>query len=106
DSGIGQGIAYELASHGAAVAVNYLSDPTVADQMVLAMRQGGAQAVSVQMDVAREADVLRAFREAHEGLGGCVDLLVNNAGIEKAFNLVDMPLDWWQRVIDVNLTGA
>ncbi|MGI8579499.1 MAG: SDR family oxidoreductase, partial [Solirubrobacteraceae bacterium] len=35
-----------------------------------------------------------------------LDLLVNNAGLEKQFDLVDMPLEWWQRVIDVNLTGV
>ncbi len=34
DSGIGQGIAFELAAHGAAVAIDHLGDPTVADAMV------------------------------------------------------------------------
>jgi glucose 1-dehydrogenase len=37
---------------------------------------------------------------------GCIDLHVNNAGVEKPFPLVDMPLAEWQRVIAVNLTGA
>jgi glucose 1-dehydrogenase len=40
-----------------------------------------------------------------ETLGG-MDLLVNNAGVEKPFALVDMPLEEWQNVLDVNLTGA
>ena len=35
DSGIGQGTAFELASHGAAVAVNYVADSTVAEEMGL-----------------------------------------------------------------------
>src|SRR5204862_2547075 len=39
-------------------------------------------------------------------LGGPVDLLVNNAGIEKPSPLVEMPLDEWNRVLAVNLTGA
>lgn len=105
DSGIGQGIAFELAAHGAAVAVNYLAAPDVAEAMVGEIREGGGQAVAVQMNVSREEDVLRAFAEARDALGG-LDLLVNNAGLERKFNLVDMPLEWWQRVIDVNLTGA
>ncbi len=105
DSGIGQGIAFELAAHGAAVAVNYLAAPDVAEAMVEEIRGGGGQAVAVQMNVSLEADVQRAFGEAREALGG-LDLLVNNAGLERKFNLVDMPLEWWQRVIDVNLTGA
>jgi glucose 1-dehydrogenase len=46
------------------------------------------------------------FTRAREELGGPVDLLVNNAGIEKPFLLVDMPLDEWNKVIAVNLTGA
>jgi glucose 1-dehydrogenase len=105
DSGIGQGVAFELAAHGAAVAVNYLADPTVAERMVARIERRGGRAIAVQMDVSSEEDVVRATGETREALGG-LDLLVNNAGIEKRFLLVDMPLEWWRRVIDVNLTGA
>ncbi|MEA2391060.1 MAG: glucose 1-dehydrogenase [Solirubrobacteraceae bacterium] len=105
DSGIGQGIAFELAAHGAAVAVNYLAEPDVAEAMVERIEGGGGRAMAVQMNVAREDDVQRAFAAARDELGG-LDILVNNAGLEKQFDLVDMPLEWWQRVIDVNLTGA
>jgi glucose 1-dehydrogenase len=105
DSGIGQGIAFELASHGAAVAINHIGDSTVADEMVEAIEGGGGSALAVPMDVSREADVERAFATAREGLGG-LDLLVNNAGIEKPFPLTEMPLDEWRKVIDVNLTGC
>jgi glucose 1-dehydrogenase len=105
DSGIGQGIALELAARGAAVAVNYLSDATVAEGMIQRIKQSGGRAIAVQMDVSSEEDVIRAFGEARQAFGG-LDLLVNNAGIEKPFPLVDMPLEWWRRVLDVNLTGA
>jgi glucose 1-dehydrogenase len=46
------------------------------------------------------------FEQARSELGGPVDLLVNNAGIESPFLLVDMPLEEWNRVLGVNLTGA
>ena len=46
------------------------------------------------------------FARAREELAGPVDLLVNNAGIEKPFLLVDMPLEEWNKVLAVNLTGA
>jgi glucose 1-dehydrogenase len=105
DSGIGQGIAFELASHGAAVAINHLAGSEVADEMVKRISDAGGQALAVKMNVADEADVTRAFGEARDAFGG-LDLLVNNAGLEKQFDLVDMPLEWWQRVIDVNLTGV
>jgi glucose 1-dehydrogenase len=105
DSGIGQGIAFELASHGASVAVNHVGDSSVADGMVEQIEAAGGRALAVQMDISKEDDVGRGFGSARESLGG-IDLLVNNAGIERPFELVDMPLEWWQRVIDVNLTGT
>jgi glucose 1-dehydrogenase len=46
------------------------------------------------------------FERARDEFGGPVDLLVNNAGVEAPFALVDMPLEEWNRVIGVNLTGA
>jgi glucose 1-dehydrogenase len=73
--------------------------------MTEAISAAGGRALAVPMDVTVEADVERAFAQAKEAFG-CVDLLVNNAGIEKPFALVDMPLAEWQKVIDVNLTGA
>jgi glucose 1-dehydrogenase len=105
DSGIGQGACYELAAHGAAVAINYFSQPDEAQRMAGELEAAGAKAVAVQMDVAKEADVQRAFAAAKDALGG-IDLLVNNAGIERPYHLLDMPLDAWQSVLDVNLTGA
>jgi glucose 1-dehydrogenase len=105
DSGIGQGVAFELAAHGAAVAVNYLADASVAEAMVDRIEHAGGRAIAVQMDVSSEEDVVRAVGEARKAFGG-LDLLVNNAGVEKRFQLVDLPLEWWRRVIDVNLTGV
>jgi glucose 1-dehydrogenase len=105
DSGIGQSTAFELAAHGAAVAINHVGDASTARAMADAIEAGGGKAVTVQMDVAQEPDVTRAFAEAKEGLGG-LDLLVNNAGIEEPYELVDMPLESWQKILDVNLTGA
>jgi glucose 1-dehydrogenase len=105
DSGIGREVSYELAAHGAAVAINYLEQPAEAQWMVGQIEAAGGQAVAVPMDVSRESDVQRAFAAAKDALGG-VHLLVNNAGIESPFHLLDMPLQAWQSVLDVNLTGV
>jgi len=105
DSGIGQAIAFELAAHGAAVAINHVADSSVAAAMAEAIAAGGGRAKPVYADVSKEDDVADAFASAKEEFGG-IDLLVNNAGIEKPFELVEMPLEEWQKVIDVNLTGA
>jgi glucose 1-dehydrogenase len=105
DSGIGQGVCFELAAHGAAVAVNYVGSPDSAQKMVGELEAAGARAIAVQMDVASESDVQRAFAATAEAFDG-VDLLVNNAGVEHPYELLDMPLEAWQKVIDVNLTGT
>jgi glucose 1-dehydrogenase len=105
DSGIGQGVCFELAAHGAAVAVNYVAAPDEAERMVAEIESGGGKALAVKMDVSSEPDVQRAFGEAKDSFGA-VDLLVNNAGVESAHGLLEMPLQAWQKVIDVNLTGA
>lgn len=105
DSGIGQGIAFELAAHGAAVAINHLGEGEVAESMVEAISAAGGSAVAVAMDVSSEQQVTHGFAAAAEAIGG-LDLLVNNAGVESPFELIEMPLEQWQQVIDVNLTGT
>src|ERR671928_241037 len=55
---------------------------------------------------AEGASAVVNYVRASEELGGPVDVLVNNAGVEKPFLLVDMPLEEWNKVIAVNLTGA
>ena len=105
DSGIGQGTCYELAAHGAAVAINHVGSPDAADEMVARITAAGGRAIAVPMDVAREDEVQRGFVQARGAFGG-LDLLVNNAGVEKPFLLIEMPLEEWQKVIAVNLTGA
>ena len=105
DSGIGRATAFELAAHGAAVAINHVGDSAAADAMAAAIERAGGQAVPVQMDVSREDDVQRAFAQTVEALGG-LDLLVNNAGLQEPHELAEMPLESWRKVIDVNLTGA
>jgi glucose 1-dehydrogenase len=105
DSGIGQGVCYELAARGAAVAINYVGASDEAQRMAAEIGAAGGKALPVAMDVASESDVQRAFAQVREAFGG-IDLLVNNAGIEHEYLLVDMPFDAWRKVIDVNLTGA
>jgi glucose 1-dehydrogenase len=105
DSGIGQAVCFELAAHGAAVAINYLGAADEAKAMVDEIEQVGGKALAVAMDVASESDVQRAFAQTAGDFGG-VDLLVNNAGVEHPYELLEMPLEAWQKVIDVNLTGA
>jgi len=67
-------------------------------------RRGG-RAVAVAADVSSEEEVRAMFGRAQEALGGPVNLLVNNAGIETSHPLEELPLEDWRKVLDVNLTG-
>jgi glucose 1-dehydrogenase len=103
-SGIGRGVALELAAHGAAVAVNHRGDEAPAREVADAIGAAGGRAVTVRMDVSSEDEVVRGVAEAHEALGG-LDLLVANAGVQDPRPLVEMSLEDWHAVLDVNLTG-
>lgn len=105
-SGIGWGISTELARRGGAVAITDIPPLDDARSLCRDLVAGGARATALPLDVTDEAQVTAGFATAQEALGGTVDLLVNNAGIEMPHRLVDMPLEDWRRVLDVNLTGA
>jgi glucose 1-dehydrogenase len=102
-TGIGRATAARLTADGASVVINYVGP---SDQANAAVAEIGERAVAIEADVSKEDDVVAMFSRAREELGGPVDLLVNNAGIEKPFTLVDLPLEEWNKVLAVNLTGA
>jgi glucose 1-dehydrogenase len=95
-----------LTAEGASAIVNYVGASAQADEVAGEVAQAGGRAVAIEADVSSEEQVQAMFARAAEELGGPVDLLVNNAGIERPFLLVDMPLEEWNKVIAVNLTGA
>ncbi len=106
-SGIGKATAIRLAADGAAVAVNYYSEheKSDADAVVTQIQDAGGTALAVQADVGSEDDVQRMVATTVEAFGG-LDLLVNNAGIEKQIPLLQMTLADWEPVISTNLTGT
>ncbi len=103
-SGIGESIAKALASEGAKVAVNYSSSGSKAEKVVADIRAEGGEAFSVRADVSREDEVEKMFSETVTRYG-TVDILINNAGIQKDKAFHEMTLDEWSRVIAINLTG-
>ncbi len=104
-SGIGQAVAWELAAHGAGVAIGFRSDPETAQEMAQSVVAAGGRAAPVGIDVSSEEDVARAFSHAAEALGP-VDLVVCNAGVEARHPLVEMSLEDWREVVETDLTGA
>ena len=78
--GIGAATARMAASRGYAVCVNYLRNTEAADRLVAEIRAAGGEAIAIQADVSRDAEVMRLFAELDRQLG-TLDVLVNNAGI-------------------------
>ena len=105
-TGIGRATVERLAADGASVVVNYVGSPEAARELVQALGGNGTETVAIRADVSQEDQVLAMFEQAAGELGGPIDLLVNNAGVEHPFRLIDMTVDEWNRVLSVNLTGA
>ncbi len=104
NSGIGRGIALALGKAGADVAVNYVTNPEAADKVVKEIQQNGSQAFAVKADVSREDQVKDMFTTLLDRFG-TLDILINNAGIQRDAPMDELTLQQWQQVIDVNLTG-
>lgn len=107
NSGIGRGVALELARAGARVVVNHRPNADSEARGKAVVQQivdAGGEAIAVAADISREADVEHLFRTASAHFQA-IDILVNNAGIEQPAAIQDMTLAQWQKVIDTNLTG-
>lgn len=103
--GIGRGIAERLGKEKMKVIVNYRSDQEGGEEAASFIREQGGEAVAVQADVAKEEDTKRLFKEAIEHFGK-VDALINNAGFSIDSPSHQLSLDDWNKVLNVNLTGA
>ncbi|GAB3181652.1 SDR family oxidoreductase [Telluribacter humicola] len=103
-SGLGKACAIHLGSLGAKVVVNYRSGKEEAEETVKEIKQRGGDGLAVQADVSKEQDILNLFKKTLDTFGR-LDILVSNAGMQVDAPFLDMTLEQWQRVIDVNLTG-
>lgn len=106
NSGIGAAISSELAKAGAKVAINYISHPETAEQMVEEIRQNGGESIAIEADISSYDSVGRMFSTMDETWGG-IDILINNAGIDGASaEGWEAELKDWQEVININLVGS
>jgi glucose 1-dehydrogenase len=104
-SGIGRAIALAFAREGAATTVNYRSNAENAEDVVEQIEDTGGKALAVRADVTVQEDVENLVRKTVEEFGR-LDVMVNNAGIEDRMPFLETPLEVWNKVIAVNLTGA
>ncbi|MBS1602893.1 MAG: glucose 1-dehydrogenase [Bacteroidetes bacterium] len=104
--GIGAGIARVMAACGAHLVINHLRDGNRAQELADELRRIYEVKVLVcEADISIPQDVSGLFRRADEQLGG-IDVLVNNAGCETIDHAVDLDLNDWDRIFNVNLRGA
>lgn len=105
-SGIGAGCARELAKAGATVIINYplAAVKEMADKVAADIIAAGGRAITYQCDVSKEDQVQKMFADVIAEFG-TVDILINNAGLQKDAPFTEMTLDQWNFVLGVNLTG-
>jgi glucose 1-dehydrogenase len=104
-SGIGEGIAKAMGKAGAKVIVNFSSSENAANEVVQEIKEAGGEARAIRADVSDEEQVLEMFRKTIVQFG-TLDILVNNSGVQKDSDFLNMTLKQWQTVIGINLTGA
>jgi glucose 1-dehydrogenase len=105
-SGIGAGCAKELGKAGAIVVVNYPipQGKDMAEKVVAEILAEGGTAIAYKCDVSKEDEVKQMFADTI-GQFGTVDILINNAGLQKDAPFTEMTLEQWNFVLGVNLTG-
>jgi 2-hydroxycyclohexanecarboxyl-CoA dehydrogenase len=101
--GIGRAIAMRLAAEGAGVAIADIND-AVAAKTAQEIRESGARALAVKLDVTSLENAMAAVAEVERELGP-VDILVNNAGWDIVEPFVENTPETWDRVIAINFRG-
>lgn len=100
-SGIGAGIAAHLASAGHRILATDL-DASAAEATAASITKAGGTAQALAVDVTSDESVARLV----SALDDDVDVLVNNAGLQHVARLEDFPMDKWEQLVAVMLTGT
>jgi 3-oxoacyl-[acyl-carrier protein] reductase len=108
-TGAGQGLGYAIVQHllsaGADVAIHYFSSEAGARELKTAAEKLGRRAEAFRADLTREADANALVKSATDFLGG-LDILINNTGdLVQRRRLEEVDVEFWTRVMDVNLTS-
>src|SRR6267154_640372 len=102
--GIGKAISIAMAEAGATVGFTYNQNKDAASQVLEAITSSGNKAIAVQMNVCDRSSVRNAVAQAEAELGG-LDVLVNNAGINKPTDFDQITDADWDEILSVNLKG-
>ena len=103
--GIGQGIAYRLAEEGANIVIDYVGNPQSANDTVAQIQKRGRKALAVEADISSVDQIHSMMKQAIDSLGA-VDVLINNAGVEKHASIWEASEHDYDLVLNINLKGA
>jgi glucose 1-dehydrogenase len=105
-SGIGAGTAKSLSEAGATVVVNYpvAAVKDAAEAVLAEVIAAGGNGMTAMCDVSKEDEVIKMFADTIQKYG-TVDILINNAGLQRDSPFEKMTLEQWNFVLGVNLTG-
>ena len=105
NTGIGRAVALAYADEGADLAVAYITREAEAHALVQEIEHKGRRAIALRGDVTSEVDVRDMVAATIRRLGK-IDVLVNNAGIQKPQLITETAVEDWDRMIDVHMRGA
>ena len=103
-TGIGHAIAVRFAHEGASVVVDYVGNPETPNRTEEEIKSFGGKTIAVAADVSNPGQVQNLIETAVKTFGR-LDIVINNAGIEKKSAFVDYPLEDLQKILAVNLIG-
>jgi len=101
--GIGMAIGKTLGAAGATICVNDISDEKL-ESCKAEYKSVGIDVFTLKFDVTSETDVDKGISKIEEQVGP-IDILVNNAGIIKRIPILDMPVEEYKQVIDIDLVA-
>src|ERR1700722_6042876 len=105
NSGIGQSIVLELARQGANIVIDYLFHPEATEALEQQIVKLGDQAIGVEADVSKIADLQKLIGMAVSKFGR-VDIMVNNSRVETRTSILDTSEAQYDKVMDINLKSA
>ena len=104
---LGRAVSVKLAAEGAKVCLNYFDNPENAAETVKMIEAEGGQAIAVQGDMTKAADVKNLFEKAVEAFGQTVHVLVNVVGgIVGRKLIVEQDEAWYDFLMDVNMRSV
>jgi glucose 1-dehydrogenase len=105
NSGIGKAIVLGLAKQGANVVIDYICHPEATESLEKQVAGLGDQAIGVDADVSKVADLQKLINTAVQKFGR-LDVMVNNAGVETRTSVLDTSEAQYDRVLQINLKSA